>query len=1131
MSLRTKQFLLTFFASALGFAVFAAEPTLELYASQAFEANVTTPGGWSQIRKCGERVDFEIEFKSPPTNLIGRVGGGKAKLVIDDFGSRVIAERNVDFVPGVKYAIGGTLDKPGFLRLRVEKNGIKPNFGGDWQRAVAFEPEKIEKTTPMPDDFDGFWSKARARAAAIPLDVRCEKNTKCRLKEHDEYLVSFAAPNGRRVYGYFRKPKDASVQAPLRVQVPGAGLGAWSMRPPQPKKGEAQLFMTVFPWAPWEDGNAQRGKFAAMIKDFKNRYGYEAYYLAGLSDGLDQEFYYAVMLGIDRAITWAASQEGVDGNKVFYYGISQGGGFGLYLAYLNPHIKRAVVNVPGFADMLCVTKGMQPSVFRQLFDTTDEKVLAVLKERCPYFDTANFAARLTIPIRFVTGQQDWVCPPHTVYAAYNACPSPDKAIFFTTGGHQSAVEEAEGRAEEFLKGDLPAPSAGLTANDEWVTFPFANEIRPGSILDFSRIGTLDAPAGKYGFVRVGNDGHFAFEKRSKAVRFVGGNLCFDANFISKEECKKVVEDFVRRGWNTVRFHHIDITITKDQWNRLWERRSYPEISSEQLDRLDYLMSEFKKSGIYATFDLYTMGCLGSCDGFDKPLNSNTIKAIVPIHRPAEDMWFKRAMEIFDHVNPYTGMKWKDDPAILFVTLMNEDSINSVWRGASDMYFTEYEKWAKANGRPTLERGKADSSKDFAEFLFTVKAAANRRMSRRLKNAGVRCLMTGGNWWDTMQQTYERDALEVVDNHGYGDHPQPGYQKLPFHVNQTSDIRNGNPTYDEPIMKAPSRIFGKPFTVTEYNFCPPNRYRADGGIMMGAYASLQNWDALYRFAWSHSKEALFGVHQVKGFDVVRDPVGQLTERQIVLMFGRGDVSPARNRVAYAVGKEDAFANGLGDMWSKGLFPDAFTQYAMVSQIGSFVADHGGRPALRCSQVWDRNSKGTIPRHDGVSVSDTREIRIDTRKGDITVATPKTAAVTSIGRNDLTTAALSVSGATTYCSVSASAMDDASLVSSKRVLIFHITDVLNSGMEFTDHKMTDLKNWGRLPYLAKAGKAEISVRNNNAGLKVFALASDGSRLREVKSTYSGGVYRFTAEIKAGEGANVPTMMYELSCGRTP
>lgn len=696
-------------------------------------------------------------------------------------------------------------------------------------------------------------------------------------------------------------------------------------------------------------------------------------------------------------------------------------------------------------------------------------------------------------------------------------------IEFELGG---SFDDSVAKSEGKVKLDLPPPPAKIVANDDWVVFPFENKINAGSILDFSKIGTLDAPAGKYGFVKVNKEGHFSFERHSEGVRFVGGNLCFDANFLTKEQCKAVVDDFVKRGWNTVRFHHIDVTITKDQWNNLWGRTTYPEISLGQLDKLDYLMAEFKKAGIYATFDLYAMGGLGSCEGFDKPLNSNTIKAIVPVHKPAEDLWFRRAMEIFDHTNPYTGLKWKDDPAVLFVTLMNEDSINSVWWGAADKYFAEYEKWAAKNGRPKVDRKKAGESKDFAEFLFTLKAEANRRMTKRLKDAGVRCLCSGGNWWDTMPQTYEREALEVVDNHGYGDHPQPNYQKIPFHINQTSDIKSGNPTYIEPIMKAPTRIFGKPFTITEYNYCMPNRWRADGGVMMGAYSSLQDWDALYRFAWSHSSANMFKQCAAKGFDIVTDPIGQLTEKQIVLMFGRRDVAPAKNAVAYAVKMDEAMAKGLGDMWAKGLFPHPFTQYALVSRIGSFTADNGEKPAIPCTQVWDKSTKGSIPKHTGVSVSDTKEIRIDTKKGDMTVASPKTAAVCSIDKKDLVAGPLSVAGATTFCSVSASAMDSADLVNSRKVLVLHITDVLNTGMVFTNPKMTDTKNWGKLPYLARAGKATVSLKNSNASLTLYALASDGSRLRKVPAKYIDGAYIFTAEVKAGEGKSAPTMMYELA-----
>jgi hypothetical protein len=400
------------------------------------------------------------------------------------------------------------------------------------------------------------------------------------------------------------------------------------------------------------------------------------------------------------------------------------------------------------------------------------------------------------------------------------------------------------------------------------------------------------------------------------------------------------------------------------------------------------------------------------------------------------------------------------------------------------------------------------------------------MAKRLKDAGVHALISGGNWWDNTAQAYERETLEVVDNHGYGDHPQPSYQKLPFHVNQVSDIKSGNPTYNEPMMKAPTRILGKPFTITEYNYCPPNKFRGDGGLMMGAYASLQDWDALYRFAWSHSRDGMFGDHAVRGFDICRDPIGQLTERQVVLMFGRGDVAPAKETYGYGVTKGEAFGRGLGDMWANGLFPHPFTQLGYTSRIGSYTADNGESPKLACAKTWTAATKSAIPKFAGETVSDTKEIRISTKAGDLSVNSPRTAAVCSIDKHDLSAGPLAVSGATTFCSVSASAMDGAPLAKSRRVLVLHITDVVNTDMSFTNDKRTDTKAWGNLPYLAKTGSAKVSLKNANAGLSLYALASDGTRMRKVPAKYVDGAYVFTASVAAGEGKDAPTMMYELA-----
>lgn len=484
------------------------------------------------------------------------------------------------------------------------------------------------------------------------------------------------------------------------------------------------------------------------------------------------------------------------------------------------------------------------------------------------------------------------------------------------------------------------------------------------------------------------------------------------------------------------------------------------------------------------------------------------------------------MELFNHVNPYTGIVWKDEPQIVFATLMNEDSIASVWWGAADMYVSKYNEWAKMKGLPTYAEKDIGTKKEFAQFLHLVKASANRRMSKRLREAGVKTLISGGNWWDTMAQTFEREALDVVDNHQYGDHPQPSYQKLPFHINQTANVKVGHPTYATPIMMAPTRVFGKPFTVTEYNYCPPNRFRAEGGLMMGAYAALQDWDGLYRFAWSHTSANMFKQSAISGFDVATDPIAQMTERQIVLLFGRGDVKRAEKAYAYGVTMDESTERGLGDMWAKGLFPHPFTQLAYTSRIGSYVADKGKGCAIPCEKVFNRALQKDIPVYEGKAISDTGEVSIDTRAGHLGISTPRSAAVCAIDESNLAAGPLGVSDVTTFCAVSASAMDKKPLEESRRILLMHLTDVQNSEAEFADKNMRDVKKWGRLPYLARTGSAKIVLRNVNRGMTVWALASDGSRLRKIPARYADGSYAFTVRVAAGDGVNQPTMLYELA-----
>ncbi|MCL2711401.1 MAG: hypothetical protein FWE95_11025, partial [Planctomycetaceae bacterium] len=54
--------------------------------------------------------------------------------------------------------------------------------------------------------------------------------------------------------------------------------------------------------------------------------------------------------------------------------------------------------------------------------------------------------------------------------------------------------------------------------------------------------------------------------------------------------------------------------------------------------------------------------------------------------------------------------------------------------------------------------------------------------------------------------------------------------------------------------ATKRVYGMPFTVSEYNHPQPNQYAAEGLPLLAAFGAFQNWDGFFPFAYSHSREA-------------------------------------------------------------------------------------------------------------------------------------------------------------------------------------------------------------------------------------------------------------------------------------
>jgi len=655
--------------------------------------------------------------------------------------------------------------------------------------------------------------------------------------------------------------------------------------------------------------------------------------------------------------------------------------------------------------------------------------------------------------------------------------------------------------------DIPALDNRNTAGDltaaptkEWPRLAFRDKPVAGSPLDFSRF--LDAPAGKHGFVTATPEGRFSFENApEKNIRFLGVNLCFSGNFLAKEEADKLAETLAWNGYNSVRFHHIDSELLD------WNSPESCALRADRLDQLDYLLAALKKRGIYVTTDLYSLRTFRKADQVEAKGGE---KSLFPIDAAAMESWKRYARKLLTHVNPYTGLAWKDDPALCVICLVNEGTLYANWGGAKEAYAAAFEAWKKANGRP--EARAINTDRNFLRFLQELETKAF-EVQRNFLRDELKCRTLLTNWNMGAQENFialSRDRLDVVDNHVYFAHPSfpEKMWALPTAYSQNSIIREmaSCPNY---IMA--SRIFGKPFLITEYNFCLPNHSRSAGGPVMGAYAALQDWGGFYRFAWGHHSKRVTVNQTAVGFDMAKDPLAWLSDRIAFALFVRGDAEPAAEKFAYGV------SPGLLESGEPLAYPGWIRRLGLIAQVGTEVAkDIPG--VLRLNDRQFASPADFPDKTVGAAWADacdpdkkyarsaTGQITLDGERGTFTVVTPRTESL-SLEKGALSGKVLGIRNADTFTTAAAISLDGEPLAESRSILILHLTDTTVEGCTFNNTR-TLHKAGVTGPLLRKQGRAEIELVST-APFRVTPLSVDGDALAPLEGVLKKGRFSFRAD----------------------
>lgn len=615
------------------------------------------------------------------------------------------------------------------------------------------------------------------------------------------------------------------------------------------------------------------------------------------------------------------------------------------------------------------------------------------------------------------------------------------------------------------------------------------EIVPGTVLDLSP--RVEAPAGRDGRIVISKEGKFVFENApGKRIRFLGVNICAGANYLSKKDAEEFAGRMARAGYNSVRIHHFEEGLNNGKGG------SSCDFDPEQMDKLDYLVHCLKRRGIYVTFDLYASR--RPRPGELPPFGD--FKVGVCFNDAYMRNWKEFATRLLTHVNPYTQLRWADDPVFFCLNLVNENPLVKTWRGGDEKaILAEYGVFLERNGLRS-EQNLARRDGPFLRFLAEKQNAAIRTMTEHIRDTiGSRILITDINCDEKPYLAHSRKTLELVDSHYYHDHPShpQGGWNPPSVFTQFSSISRYAET---PRMLMPTRIFGRPFIVTEYQFCHPNRYIAEAGPLMGAYPALQDWDGLWRFQYALSDGFLRKPGWVSYFSMSSSPTMRMSEYITYFLFVRGDVRPAPEGTALPI--DDS-------LYELSSLPPEYSKLGLEHRIG-FLPE--GAEAENVKLLPKR-----IPVRSGAKiVSSTGEISLDPAP-EFKVVTPKSECI-STAKASSSAGRLSFRNGNTFQTFSLHSLDDLPIADSSSLLFLHLTDVKNSSEKFSGPDMTFLLQYGRTPVLQEVGHADVSLRLPPGNWRVDALNSDGTVKKRLDAVWRDGALHFRPDTREAPACHI-------------
>lgn len=634
-------------------------------------------------------------------------------------------------------------------------------------------------------------------------------------------------------------------------------------------------------------------------------------------------------------------------------------------------------------------------------------------------------------------------------------------------------------------------------------------------LDISFRFREDKPAGKHGFVTVQGD-RFVFEDGAEA-RFWGTCLNSAANFPSHEQAEKLARRLARFGINMVRTHQMDAewsTPNLFQFTRGEAKADTLRLDPESLDRLDYLIYCLQAEGIYIYLDLLTYRRFKRGDGVAAAEQlGNAAKPYANYDPRLIELQKQFNRDLWTHVNPYTGLAARNNPAIALTAITNEnDTLATSLPITVEPYRSRleerYRAWAAEQGVtvPPCPVDFAQRDEPMVRFLHDVQLAYYAEMTADLRQIGVRIPVAGGNWNTGLAGLSSYRDRDFCDVHVYWDmwSDTAGHNKMMMAQK-----------YGWAQSCAKYRLLDRPFFVSEWDQVWPNEWRGESPLLIAALGAFQGWSGMlvhtYRYRSAGPVRGMGGVvmggtgYRVN-FETFNDPAIFGLFYHAALLFRRGHVRPAQASVGVQVSEADIFRTKAVD------FPALFDA-AERHKAGMVLPGHRAPAGRVCAAQAEAPA---CP--DGPILSDTGELCRDPVRRLSWIDTPGTQAVYGFlgAAGPIELGGLAVTVTTPFAVIAVSSLTDDPIACSDNLLLTAVGRADNTGARYNDEHTQRLE-LGREPTRIEVIEAEVRLRTDTPGLRVLSIDPEGLVTGELPAVRENGLLRF--EI----GKAFPSMYY--------